>query len=367
MFSDSDAFLAFVWQASLWLAGAATAIALGLTARRWFEERAHARKAVRQREISRLVQALLASPRAPEPGSVPPLRPGDEPALLSVTLDILRVTRGRDAERMRTLTEIWNLRPHLKKLLAGRSRNRTIRALTLLSSYTDAESLDLLIGRIEDPSVYVQLAALRGVAERGDVGHLPLVLKALTVSRETNVPMLSDILRRFGESAVPFLSELAVKAVAPGVRYAAVSALGDIGSLQAFPLLSDLACEAPLAGVRSRALRSLAQLGDPRAEPALRRGLRDEDDKVRTAAALAVGRLRLRALLPALVEALNDEAWEVRYRAAESLYNLGAPGIAALRAVVSDDAAEGVEARPLPGAAARMAAELLAEKTGASA
>jgi HEAT repeat protein len=363
--SETDVLLGLIWKASLWLSAVSLVVALLLAVKRWFEERAVARKAARQQEISRLVQALLASPRAPDATSVPPLLPGDEPALFSVALDILRVTRGRDAERMRILTEIWNLRPYLKRVLARGSRNQKIRVLTLLAHYTDEESLELLLQHVEADSIYVQLAALRGVAERGNVGHLAHVLKALARSRETNVPLLTDILRRFGQQAVPALEELSVRAVAPGIRYAAISALGEIGSLQAFQLLCELARGAEEAGARVRALKSLAQLGDPRAEAAIREAMSDENERVRSAAAEAAGRLRLRMLLPALANALGDKAWDVRYRAAESLYHLGAPGVATLQAVIHDAIDD--EGERHSSMAAEIAAELLAEKMGARA
>src|SRR5690606_5901853 len=98
----------------------------------------------------------------------------------------------------------------------------------------------------------------RGVAERGDVAHLPEVVRALTDSRETNVPMLADILRRFGEPAVPFLVELARNATVPPVRMAAVTALGHIGSLRAFDGLVGLVAD-PEPALRVRALESLAR------------------------------------------------------------------------------------------------------------
>lgn len=361
--AGTDLALLWVWRISLVLAGAALAIALGLACRRWFEERVRGRRRVRKEAIGRLVQALLASPVAPTAGTVPSLEPGDEPALFSVALDILRVTRGRDAERVLQLLEIWNLRPWLERALSHGRRNRQIRVLTLLSHFRDAASLRLLLDHVWSPAIYVQLAALRGVAERGDVRHLPEVVRALTASRATNVPMLADILRRFGEPAVPFLVDLARDATVPQVRMAAVTALGHIGALQAFDGLAGLAGD-PDPAVRVRALESLARLGDPRASAVVGECLSDSVPRVRAAAAHAAGLLGLRAWLLRLAEALEDGDWNVRYRAAEALYELGAPGQAVLRAAAAmASAGDGGET---PGhVAAVMAAELLAEKDGA--
>lgn len=355
--SDADGVLRLVWQASLALAAAALVVAFGLAFKRWIEERARARKAVRQAEISRLVQALIAAPIELNAQTVPGLEPGDENALFSVALDILRVTRGRDADRMLALLEIWNLRPHLAKRLAGRRRSRQIRALTLLARFRDPESLGLMLPYLESPAIYVQLAALRGIAdrgaERGEALNLPLAVRALSRSRETNVPMLADILRRFGEPGVESIAALAENADAvPGVRSAAVTALGSIGSLRALDALQRLS-EDDRPVLRERTLEALAKLGDPRALSVVLRGLRDGEPRVRAAAARTAGLLGLREALPSLAEALGDGVWEVRYRAADALHLLGAPGNAVLRAAAQGE-----------GAAAEMAGELLAEKEG---
>jgi HEAT repeat protein len=357
----SELLLLWVWRASLILAVVAVYIALVLACKRWLEERARGRKAVRRQRVSRLVQALLASPLELTPRSVPPLDPRDAPALFSVALGILRVTRGRDADRMLALLEVWNLRPYLAGLVVRGRRSRQIRALTLLARFRDEESLALLLKFVSHPGIYVQLAALRGVADRGDALHLPEVVDALSRSRETNVPMLADILRRFGEPAVPELAELAASPVAAlGVRVAAVMALGSIGSLTALDPLLEMSRD-PNPVLRACTLESLAKLGDPRSAPAVLRGLAETEARVRAAAAKTAGLLGLREVLPVLADVLYDEVWEVRYRAAEALYLMGAPGIAVLRAAAAGGGGgpETVEAH-----AAEMAGELLAEKEG---
>jgi hypothetical protein len=350
---DPELFLLWIWRVCLVLSAASLAITCGLAFRRWLEERARARKLARRREVEKLVQTLLASPLELVPAQIPPLARGDAGALFSVSLDILRVTRGRDADRMLTLIAAWNLRPHVEKILAGRRRSRQIRALTLLSYLRDPESLGLLLHHLDHPATYVQLAALRGIAERGETAHIPKIVDALSRSRTTNVPMLADILRRFGAPAVPAVAALAASSGALlGVRLASTMALGGIGALEALEPLVGLAAD-PAPGLRAAALDSLAKLGHPRAEPAVARALADPEARVRAAAARAAGHLGLRGVLPLLADALEDMAWEVRYRSADALHALGAPGVAVLRAASSGET---------PGS--EMSGELLAEKEG---
>jgi hypothetical protein len=353
----SEIFLMRVWQTSASLAGFALVIAFGLAFKRVLEARRQVRSDRRRAELSARVYALLASPQEPTAEALPPYRKGDAAEIFTIALDVLRVTRGRDADRMVELARLWGVPKHMRRVLGKGKRNLKVRVLTLLAHFRDEESLELLRSRIEDPALYVQLAALRGLADRGDIQSFARVVRALGNARTTNVPMLADILRRFGEPAVPALGALARSdGATPGVRLAATTALGSIGSLQAFEPLEILANH-PDAGLRTRALESLGKLGDPRAQGAILAGLGAPEARVRAQAALSAGMLALRSAIHPLEERLSDEAWEVRYRAAEALYRMGPAGIAVLGA-----ASGGTE-----GPAAEMARELLAEMEGIAA
>lgn len=349
--SASDAVLQAVWQICLALAAVSLVTALSLVVKRWGEGRRAVKDAARRAVLSAQIYALLASPRAPRPDSLA-LRPGDAPHLLAIALDVLRVTRGGDAERMVEIVEFAGIHAYLEKSLRSRSRSLRIRVISLLARFDDQRSLNLLRSRIGDRGLYVRLAALRALADRGDHESLPETVRMLGKTRETNVPLLSDILRRFGEPAVPPLAALALSEASQGVKLAAISALGGIGSLTAFGPLSDLAGE-PDPVLRAAAVAALGRLGDPRAVAEIRRGLEAGEDRVRAQAAIAAGLVGSLELAPVLAERIEDSVWEVRYRAAEALHRLGAPGMALLSATAAGE-----------GPGGEMARELLAEKGG---
>jgi hypothetical protein len=349
--SASDLALRSVWQVSLALAVVSLVTALVLVVKRWSAGRRLEKDAVRRAALSAEVYALLASPRAPRPDSLS-LRPGDAPHILAIALDVLRVTRGRDAERMVEIVEFAGIHAYLEKGLRSRSRSLRIRVISLLSHFEDQRSLNLLRSRIADRGLYVQLAALRALADRRDYEALPETVRVLGKARETNVPLLADILRRFGEPAVPTLAALALSEASQGVKLAAVSALGGIASLTAFGPLSDLAAE-PDPVLRAAAVNALGRLGDPRAVAEIGWGLEAAEDRVRVQAAIAAGLIGSLQMAPALVERLEDPVWEVRYRAAEALYRLGGAGLALLSAAAKGE-----------GLGGEMARELLAEKGG---
>jgi hypothetical protein len=349
--SASDLVLRSVWQISLALALVSLVTALTLVVRRWSSDRRAVKDGVRRGVLSAEVYALLASPRAPRPDSLA-LRPGDAPHLLAIALDVLRVTRGRDAERMVEIVEFAGIHAYLEKSLRSRSRSLRIRVISLLSRFDDQRSLNLLRSRIGDKGLYVQLAALRALADRRDYESLPETVRVLGRMSQTNVPLLSDILRRFGEPAVPPLTALALSEASQGVKLAAIGALGGIGSLTAFAPLADLATE-PDPVLRAAAVAALGRLGDPRAIDVIGRGLEAAEDRVRAQAAIASGLVGSLELAPALAERMEDPVWEVRYRAAEALHRLGTPGLALLAATAAGE-----------GPGGEMARELLAEKGG---
>ncbi|MDW8071139.1 MAG: HEAT repeat domain-containing protein, partial [Anaerolineae bacterium] len=75
--------------------------------------------------------------------------------------------------------------------------------------------------------------------------------------------------------------------------------------------------------VRWAAAKALGKLGDAQAVPALLAALQDEDWRVRVAAAEALGKLGDAQAVPALIAALRDEDADMRRAAVEALGKLG--------------------------------------------
>lgn len=96
---------------------------------------------------------------------------------------------------------------------------------------------------------------------------------------------------------------------APRVRQQAAQALGEIRSPEAVPALLEALASDPHGTVRLVAVGALGRIGDPRAAPALLDALKGEDFLLRAEAALALGRLqgRERESLQALLDRLAGE------------------------------------------------------------
>jgi hypothetical protein len=340
--------LQFIWQSALVLALAALMMPLGLMLKRKYEEWRNLRRSARRDKLSGFIMASLRSPMDTALKNLPAPEPGDELIIMNIALDLLRVMRGSDGERVITILKSWNMFPYLRQLSERGSRGRRIQAITLLGHFNDTESLVVLIGHAGAKEMYVQLAALRCLAERGATQYIGRIIEQLHRTRRTNVLMLADVLGRFGETAVPSLIKLLHSNTSRDVRVAAIMAVDRIGSLETIePLLQVLHDPAPQ--VRAQAAGTLGRLGDMRAGPALTHCLVDADRDVRLQAAIALGNLSYTQAMPYLAKALGDREWWVRFRAAQALYKLGNNGVAMLKALSRSEGETGILAAQVLG------------------
>jgi hypothetical protein len=295
------------------------------------EGEARRREAVRT-HLSRFILAALKSPVTLDAKAMPPVVKADYPVLIGLVLDMLRSLRGADAHRIVELLRLWQVEAHIHTMAATDRTGKRIRALTLLGFFDDEASLSVLLAMAGDKEMYVQIAALRSLAQRGATAHIDEIADALGHSAQSNTQLLHDILQRFGPAAVPALVRLASSKARTEVRVAAVMALGSVGDIGAVPSLIVLAGD-PSGDVRAQALAALGRIGDPRSIATAVLCLKDEDAGVRAQAVQALGALQAIKALPDLSARLNDSDWWVRFRAAEAIHRLGDRGIAALRAL----------------------------------
>ena len=108
------------------------------------------------------------------------------------------------------------------------------------------------------------------------------------------------------------------------VRLAAVGLLGWLKDPAALPVLERLAASDPVVSVRRAAAGALglAQGRESAVLPALLSALRDDAWQVREEAAATLGKLRLPDSVEPLIEALSDGYWQVRLIAARALGRL---------------------------------------------
>lgn len=320
-----------MWTVSLALSLLSLAVMACLILRRLAAQRREKKMAERRKEISSCMYAALKSPIALTANSLPAISAAEYPDVMRISLDRLRSLRGEDVHRTVELLELWNLPPYVRRVAESGRKGRRIQALTLLGHFSDDESLAVLLRQAGAGDTYIQIAALRALALRGAKQHIGQIVASISRSKKTNTLMLSDILHRFGEPAVPTLLQLANSDANLDVRVSALMALGSIGALEAVDDLIALSDDkAP--EIRARAIAALGQIGDDRAADAIVGHLAESEIGVRLQTVQALGRLQISSTMPKLAACLADDNWWVRYRAAEALHHFGHMGIAALKA-----------------------------------
>jgi hypothetical protein len=341
-------FLTSIWIGSLVLSEISLIVIIVLIFRRVVLDSTQKKQRVRKKEINTCFYAAFRSPVQLTAKSLPPVYKADYPLIVRCALDILRSMRGEDIKKIVDVLELWDLEPYVQNLTQSVRKGRQIQALTLLSYFSNESSLNTLLTFVSNRDMYVQIAALRGLARRGAIQHIGYITRSLARSGQTNTLILSDILHRFGGAAVSSLIELAKTNTNSEIRLAAIMALGSIGSLDAVNALIELVDD-PDADIRAQSIAALGKIGDKRAGEVILRHLETDDTPVRVQAAQALGNMQMMASLPKLAAHLADDDWWVRFRAAESLYRFGDKGIAALKAFAGQQTPAGLISRQVLG------------------
>lgn len=194
----------------------------------------------------------------------------------------------------------------------------------------------------------------RGLASRRDPRGLDLLFSGLRWRHDTARNTAVRALVAFAPWPVPRLFRTLESAGTAVERRAAADALGQMRIRRAVPALIAALNDRNMVVRRSAAL-ALLRIRVRSALPPIERLLRDESGGVRVLAAAVLGRFSDRSAVPALVRALRDSKWYVRQAAATSLGELADfRALSALRRAVGDP-------RPAVARAAREALTAMGE------
>ena len=216
------------------------------------------------------------------------------------------------------------LLPWLLELLRDASAAVRAEAARRLAAWERADGVRALVAALDDADAEVAEAAAQSLAELKDPASGSWVLPALASARAFVRARALASLRelRLPASLAPAL-ELLQDADAD-VRREAVGVVGWLKPREALPRLAGLAREDPAPGVRRAAVAALGFVEEPDAEvlAALRAALEDAAWSVREEAATTLAKLRWAEALPALLRALSDASWQVSLRAARAIGRL---------------------------------------------
>ncbi len=233
----------------------------------------------------------------------------------------------------------------LEKAMADARAGNLDAAVSTLQAYLDANPEGTWTAAVR--SLHASLAQRRLVTEPVKPARLRLMLRDLQTSRDRAgasgkrdaLAQIDATLRQVtGVNAKQILMDATDPD--PIVRDLAAFALAFLDGPQVSERLRALT-EDPSGQVRGTALVSLAIRGDPLDRDPLLERLKDEEPRVRGAAALLAGRIYIRgdanaeAILPALLDALKAELPWTRTNAASAVATLAPKGAApAVRALI---------------------------------
>jgi HEAT repeat protein len=194
---------------------------------------------------------------------------------------------------------------------------------------------------LTDPSAEVRALAAETLARIGDPSIAGDLFPLLADQDGRVAQAATAAIQSLGSDETRALAMSAAKAESPALRRAALRVLSYFGGRSTFEVFAAAIADSDVR-VRDVAIQGLAFVDDPRAIDRLLEALRDGHEKVRAAAARALGHCSAEARTTrALEESLGDADPWVRYYACQSLGRL-AHGAASARvaALLRDEAGQ---------------------------
>jgi HEAT repeat protein len=337
-----------LWLTSLWLAGAALLIMVGLMVARSVSERRKRRSDAKRRRLIPLLLSTQVKPRSFRRAAV------SSALLADLAVELIQMVRGADKERLTAVAVQAGVPQRLlKQLRSGSSRDR-LAAVEALGEFRFEQTVAALHKALDDRNPDVRIAAAMSLASMGHAPPARELIRKLGIGTRESSLLTIGLFEEIAAARPEQIRAVIEDPAGPGlVKAAAIESLSASGDYSLVPTINRLAMEAaPASEELPRYLLSLAQFGHPAGIPAVNRALRIGAPPARAAACEAAGRIGVVEAADRLAELLDDEDWWVRFRAGEALARLGRPG----RQVLAE-----VARGPSPRAA-RAAALTMAER-----
>jgi putative membrane-bound dehydrogenase-like protein len=170
----------------------------------------------------------------------------------------------------------------------------------------DRETLDHLIRLFDDPKAAADRAAILEALGSADgaatAAPILSVLRRHPAQSELVLPAIAAARKQGGPSAKEALAKLAAADIAPEPLVSALRAIGELDVADAVPIARGR-LNHPEVRVRTAAVDVLARIGGDQARDSLILALKDKDVRIRRLAVNALGKLRAKDSVPALLAA----------------------------------------------------------------
>ena len=240
------------------------------------------------------------------------------PALLSCVQDVDSTVR-RDA--IEALGQLRNARalPALIDMLKSPEWELRWSATEAIGRIDASKAVEHLLPLLQDSDGYVCRAAVEALGHSGDSRTIPHLLLAMNSKKPYLQQAAAKALGQVGKSmTVPYILKAIKEEDQEHTPTDLEAALRYISDTSVIPFLLD-ALQDEASQVRRVAVETLGHLGAVEAGPHLITLLKDTDDRVRRAAVQVLGKIRETNAIVPLIQALNDKNRHIRQTAAQAL------------------------------------------------
>jgi len=316
--------LYLVWGVAITFAGSAVLLCMFLSVRRFWRNK-DARKSARETAIFDvyICNVLKSESSLDELIQDMPVCSVDE--MSAVILHYFRTMRGKGYERLQTLILTSDLESLIIQASRRGIRGRKAQAIKVLSYLTSPESLQVIFENLHSKDKYILLTVARCLVRRGALEYLPDILQICRVTFPTNIPLLADIVAKYGDPAVHPLETIIAVTDDEIIRAACLEALILIMPAHTKINLVQL-MQSTEPAVRAAALSLSTISQHPNAIDPIRIGLEDKTTKVKIRAAKLACKARRSDMVEPLHNLLNDPVIWVRYWALKAIWETGDAG-----------------------------------------
>ncbi len=265
-----------------------------------------------------------------DPASLPPLKRWNLEFFLhewNVAHDSIR---GTGEQRLNELARALGVDRRAWRMLDRHQIRHKLIATATLGHLGEARAWDRIAGLLDAGNSLLSLLAASALVQIDAKRALPLVIPHMTDREEWPPARVATILRRAGPDAVSEPLAAAILAATPEKANRLLRYLDTCHLAVADELTHRLLKYSDDDYIITALLR---KLDDPRELPIVRRLIGHSRWHIRMLAAVALGRVGEPEDDAALINLLSDEAWWVRYRAAQTLANLPFMTVERLRSV----------------------------------
>jgi HEAT repeat protein len=267
-------------------------------------------------------QPMIAQCLESVPSQIPALQRADETPLLTLWNHAQESVRGETTQRLNLLARQAGLDRAARRLLRKRGLYGRLLAVVTIGHLREVGAWDELEALARDPRPVLSLCAARAMMLIDVHRALPRLLPAFLGRREWPLARVASMLAEAGPAQVSETLLNALPTVGPARLPRLVHLLDFAHGEMVIPHIDRLLLSAEDEAVLLACLKSLHL---PHDAATVRKLIRHHSWAVRTQAARALGRIGTRDDIAALLRALADPVWWVRYRAAQSL--VGLPGM----------------------------------------